>query len=112
MRSKFKIIKFPALSNYRVHVEITSSLKKSLAKYPATKAVEMDENTHGLAVHTDNAFSYIFLPYHTSAGDIAHEAWHVIRQMMKYLGIELENESVAYHLGYLTDKIFRFVRNK
>jgi hypothetical protein len=112
MKSKHFLIEFPALSHYVVHVEISSDIKKSLLKYPPTKSIEMEENTHGLAVHTDNAFSYIFLPYDTSAGDIAHEAWHVIRHMMEYLSIELDNEAVAYHLGYMVNKIFRFLRGR
>lgn len=50
--------------------------------------------------------SYVFLPIKgLSAGTIAHEAWHVIHRMLKFCGAEIDNETVAYHLGYLVDKI-------
>jgi hypothetical protein len=112
MKSKFRKFHFPALGHYVVHVEITSDIAKSLLKYPRTRKVEMDETTNGLAVHTNEGFSYIFLPYNASVGNIAHEAWHVVRQMMEYLGIKIDNEAVAYHLGYLTNRVWDFVHGR
>jgi hypothetical protein len=88
-------------------------MKKSLHKYPATRNVEMDPNMGGIAVHVDDdAVTYIFLPYSCSVGDMAHESWHATKRMMEYVGVELDSETCAYHLGFLTGKIFRFVRNK
>ena len=112
MRSKITTVEFPIFCDYIVHIEITSDMKKSLQKYKQTKSIETDDATGGLAVHTDGSFSYIFLPYNTSVGDIAHEAWHVVKHMMDYVGVELDSETCAYHLGFLTNKIFRFVRGR
>ena len=115
MKSKITVIEFPVLSNYQIHVEVTSDLKKALAKYPQTKNIyeEEDITTDAMAVHVNNdGTSFIFLPPNASAGTIAHECWHVVRRMMDYLGIELGNEVVAYYLGYLVNRIFRFTRGK
>ena len=115
MRSKVKHIAFPVFSNYIVHVEITSDLKRSMAKYPPTRAVieAADEACDGMTIHVeDETFSYIFLPYNASVGTIAHESWHTIKAMMEHLAIELDSETVAYHLGYLVDQIFRFMRGR
>ena len=71
----------------------------------------MDDGTAGLAVHADT-LSFVFLPYSASVGSIAHESWHVVRRMMEHAGVELDNEAVAYHLGFLVNKIFRFVRGR
>lgn len=114
MKSRYTTIEFPVFSDYIVHVEVTSDLKKSMAKYPPTK-VAIDDYGDGkcVAVHVENdGFSFIFFPYNASVGDIAHESWHAVRRMMEYLGIELDHETVAYHLGYMVDKIFRFIRGR
>ena len=113
MRSKIKILEFPVFCGYEVHVEFTSDIAQSLLKYPPTRKIEMDDQTSWLAVHNmDAPQSFIFLPYDAPAGSIAHEAWHVVRRMMEHAGVELDNETVAYHLGYLVNQIFKFARRK
>jgi len=113
VKSKIKLIEFPVFCGYVIHVEITSDIPKALLKYPQTRKIDMDNETQGLAVHdTDAPFSFIFLPHNASVGDIAHESWHAVRRMMEYVGAELDNEAVAYHLGYMVQEIFKFVRGR
>lgn len=114
MKSRHTTIEFPVFSSYMVHVEVTSDLKKSMAKYPLTKvAVDDYGDGDGVAIHVDKeGFSFIFLRYNASVGDIAHESWHVVHRMMDFLGIELDHETAAYHLGYMVNKIFRFMRGR
>lgn len=61
--------------------------------------------------------SMIFLPFKADAGTIAHEAYHAVRRMLEHIGIglyedagttQLDNEGVAYHLGYLIQRIHVF----
>lgn len=119
MKARVTHVEFPVFSHYIVHVEVTTDLKKSLAKYPAPQAAlrwyeENDEDLgEAITIHeVGHGFSFIFLPYNVSVGSIAHESWHVVKNMMKYCGIELDSETVAYHLGYLVNQIFKFVRRK
>lgn len=113
MRSRHTIIEFPVFSDYRVHVEVSSDIKKSMQKYPEIKHIDMDDNTNAIAVHEDDGnFSFIFFPYDVSVGTIAHESWHVIRNMMKFVGIELDSETVAYHLGYMVNHIVKFIKGR
>lgn len=114
MKSRITLIEFPVFCGYIVHVEVTSDFKKSFSKYKSTREVNLDANdTRAMAVHVnDISMSYVFLPPNASVGEIAHESWHVIRRMMEYMGVDDSNEAVAYHLGYLTQKIFNFVRRK
>ena len=106
MKSRFANIEFPVFCHYTVHVEVSSDLGKSMKKYPQTKNIpDADDfnRNESCAVHlNDEPFSFIFLPYNASVGTVAHESWHVIQRMMKYMGVDVENEVVAYHLGYLS----------
>ncbi len=113
MKNRFTTIEFPVFSYYIVHVEITSDVKKAMQKYEHTKCVPEEEITDAMSIHVSNAnVSFIFLKYNSSVGTIAHESWHVVSRMMKYMGVDIDSETVAYHLGYLTDEVFRFLRGK
>jgi hypothetical protein len=43
-----------------------------------------------------------------SPNTIAHEAWHVVRKMLISRGAELDNEVVAYHVGFIAGEITKF----
>ena len=113
MRSRVNYVEFPVFMDYLVHIEITSNVFKSMKKYPQTKDIANNATTYAVSVHVkDTPFSMVFLPYNVSVGTIAHESWHVIKRMMGYCDVDLDSETVAYHLGYLVNKIFRFARGK
>ncbi len=107
-----QIITFPVFCGYVVHVETASDLTKVFAKYPQTKNADVTD-TRAVTVHVkDKAFSFLFLRTTASVSDIAHECYHVVRGMLRYMGVELDNECVAYHLGWLTQEVFDFVNHK
>lgn len=114
MKSKYTTVEFPVFCDYIMHIEITTNLKESMLKYEYTKDLGIDlTDTHAIAVHVeDTGVSMIFLPYNASVGTIAHESYHAVRRMLKYVGAKMDNETVAHHLGYLTQKIFNFMRGK
>ena len=115
MKARHIWVEFPVFSDYIVHVEITSDLKKSLSKYPQTEVIPDEESDHceGMVVHdTDGCLSFLFLKHNASVGTIAHESWHVIKRMLDVMGVEIDSETTAYHLGYLVNKVFQFMRGK
>lgn len=84
-----------------------------MQKYSATEAVPMDDDsTDAVTVHVEDTMSFIFLPKDAKAGTIAHECWHAIHHMMNTFGVEVESETIAYHLGYLVEQTSRLVRGK
>lgn len=110
MKGRFTIIEFPVFCNYLVHVEVAKDLFKAMQQYPATRNVPL-EDTQAITVHKDDdSHSFIFFRPNVDAGTIAHECYHVARRILKYMGCEVDNEAVAYHLGYLVNKVTRFVR--
>ena len=114
MKTKFTTIEFPVFCHYAVHVEVTTDIIKSMEKYPATKSFTKEPiDAEALSIHVLNEpVSFIFLSYNASVGVIAHESWHVVRKIMQHTGIAIDSETVAYHLGYLVDAIFQFIRGK
>lgn len=105
---KIKSVFFPIIFNYEVKIVFTHSLEKSFKKFEHTRDSNLSTrpSIRGCAVHVnDREMSYIFILYGESAGVMVHEAYHVIRHMFEEHNIEMSNENVAHHLGYLVDEI-------
>jgi hypothetical protein len=110
-KSGHTIVHFPVFSDYTVHVEIAADLEDAVKKYKHTRDIEVGPDVDGLAIHVDyEPISYLFVPPRCSVGTIAHECWHVVHRMLKHVGVDIESETVAYHLGYLVDKVTDFSR--
>lgn len=60
-----------------------------------------------VVVDLDQPFTDLFLPLDVTPDTIAHESWHAVRRMLLYCGAELDNEVVAYHLGFFVRNINR-----
>ena len=105
-------VNFPVFSNYEMRVSVTSDFRKALNANPQTKKVETDDSDMAFCVHiADQAVTYIFLKPDADLGTIAHECWHAVREMMKFVGAD-DNETVAYHLGYLVKKVHKLVHRR
>lgn len=115
IRSRLIVVEFPVLGNYMIHVEVYPNLKKLFKKYKATKGLWEKEDKRGEAFtinRSESHMSFIFLKPNVSNGTIAHESWHAIQNLFECVGAELENEMVAYHLGFLVDQICKLMRRK
>jgi hypothetical protein len=104
---------FDVFSDYQVHIIFTDDINQSVAYIMARDGFNTDvppnKLTDGLAVSVNNGHSYVLLMNAAPvAGTIAHEAWHVIRAMFKHMGVEFDDEAVAYHLGYTVQRIVDF----
>jgi hypothetical protein len=107
---RLETIPIPTLQ-YRVHVVVTDDFPKTMkALYLKNNGVTDDAGALTFTpIPNDDAESYIFLRkkkrsgknHHLIVNEIAHESWHVVNRMFKNVGAELENEMVAYHLGYI-----------
>lgn len=103
---KVKTVTFPVFSNYRVIVVFTHSFEKAYKRFEHTKGAEPLQNAQGITCHIhDTELSYIFILYGEDTGVMVHEAYHAIRHMFEEHNIEMTNENVAHHLGYLVNEI-------
>jgi hypothetical protein len=111
VKNREKIVKFPVWGNYRIRVIVTADVKKYMAEHNSFCEVCMDEDqsdTNAVTLHRLGQ-SIIIFPAEADMDTIAHESYHAIRQMLVSRDAELDNEVVAYHLGYLVNKVFDLV---
>ncbi len=107
------VIHFPVF-DYKVHVELSTNLKRSEERIKrqldkVSVVVEEDITRGGVHLsHIDLSESWLVLPYRAAPSTIAHESWHVVYRMLTRMGAGLDNETVAYHIGYLVNKIILF----
>jgi hypothetical protein len=97
---------------YVVYVVFTEDIARSVnARYALLDVQPTFDAMH--CREKGNPYSHIFLRVgNCCPGTIAHESWHAVRYILEdWVGARLENEMVAYHLGYLVDVIHDF-RNK
>lgn len=97
---------FPIFSKFRVRVILTEDLANSAGQ--RIGGCSLDGSVDAACYHTKKGWSYLFLNPKADEGTIVHEAWHVIFEIMDYVGAKIENEVVAYHLGYLVNEIHTF----
>lgn len=110
MEHKAKI-RFPVFANYIVYVVVTEDIKASSDKVYKIEPVDDEKATAAMhaapADGTPEAYLF-FHPERLHYGTIAHESWHCVRRLLMLMGAELENEVVAYHLGYLVTELHKF----
>ena len=106
IRHGIKLVAFPVINNH-VHVVRTTNIRQSVELIKETRDQLSPDfcfrGVRGLTLVTENDEIYIFVPWKRSSGTDAHEAYHAVRHLLGQQGIEMENEVVAYHLGYLVE---------
>jgi hypothetical protein len=112
MKNKISILTFSVFSGYGVHIELTKDLVKTISKYEDTKDIPLSMNTEAICIEIDKGISYMFLPYNPTPDIIAHESWHAVKNMMEFVGINLDSETVAYHLGFVVNEVHKLRRKK
>jgi hypothetical protein len=103
-----KIIYFPVFSNFQVHVVFSHDLSESYRRrYGHSVDVTRTDAFHR---YTENGHSHLFFSIgECPIGTVAHESFHVVwALLLQWAGVEkdaIDNELVAYHLGYLVNEI-------
>jgi len=55
---------------------------------------------------------YLVFSLDPEPGHIAHESFHAVWNMLKGVGAELDDETVAYHLDHLVSHIHKFIKKE
>src|ERR1700687_3977653 len=99
-------VTFEVMASYQVRVIITKDLDKS-----AIGRLSHKPEVHGdgfVFNVTGEGRSYLFLAHNAPEATVAHECWHIVHRIMDWCGAELDNETVAYHLDHLVEKVYEF----
>lgn len=105
MQNSF-IVRFPVFSDYDVTVIFTDDIVKTAKSHKA----RANKNTAACFITKRSAplSGWLIFNRSPSVEDVAHESFHCVYHLMKTVGAALEDEVVAYHLGYLVRKIHAF----
>lgn len=114
MKSRYTTIEFPVFSDFIIHFEVARDFKKAIKKYPgiADMSTEDDNDADALTIYDGGQICFVFARPNASVGTLAHEAFHSVEHLLQRFGVKVEGEMAAYHLGYVVDKMFRFLRRK
>ena len=102
LREVSKRLRFPMFGNYRIVIVITNSLELSRNKRFCPETIEDD--VQGL--HTEDketGTSYVFLKESSRASFVVHECWHAVKSLLDFIEANVEEEVVAYLLGYVVE---------
>lgn len=107
---------FFAAWDYYVHIIVTNNFDATAHKLKLERddTDSLDDKTvGGVCFHVkDNGVSYLFIRPKAIVRVVAHEAWHCVCRILEYADAELDNETVAYHLGYLTGEAYAFAHKR
>ena len=106
--------------HYRVYVVLTDNIYEATCKIKKVENIKersFYENAAALSLHMpDKGATYLLFTAKSDIGDVAHECWHAVRYLLcDHIDSDLENENVAYHLGYLvlhTWDVLKHLRKK
>jgi hypothetical protein len=108
-------IDFPVFG-YRVGVVFSTNVPRTVQQYFSN----FDDSADTEACHCpckNEGKAMLFMPFAVEPGTIAHECYHAVRRMLSYEDVGLyevddesriDNETVAYHLGYLVKHVIAF----
>lgn len=102
-----------ALYDLKCHIIIADNIERlynNLARKNGWTLLSEDSNNGGLAIAKDLWNYYIFYrPDSLTPGILAHEASHIVDEILQVRGIELVGEARAYLTQHITDKIYDYV---
>ena len=101
-------VKFPVFQNYDIEVVVAKDPHRA-RKVRNHKYGVFPDKFYAIHAYNNNGSAVLIFPPEVGVVVIAHECWHAVRAMMEWAGVSLDNECVAYHLGYLTQKVYDFV---
>lgn len=107
-------VSFPVFG-YSIYIIYTDNIEQS-RKLKCNEIGAMDEL---MGPYVDGLHSYnniepdgfVFFRPDSTMGTITHECFHAIHRLFKWIGAKVENEIMAYHLGYLVDQVVEFKKH-
>lgn len=103
---------FPVLARQKLTVVLTGDMESSWGKHLPEEKWSGEGDEAGLYWTDDKGTHFIFLPWTASAGTVAHESYHAVHEMFTFVDAKPDDETIAYHLGFIVDHITEQKRGK
>lgn len=98
--------------DYTVHVVVTNDVIKSGRKRDQTLAEDAEAEALHIYRKAECA-SYLVFNRNPDLGTVAHECYHCVYRLMRWVGADMDNNEIfAYHLGYLVNVVYTFLKPK
>ncbi len=96
---------------YDMVIVVTDDFEAAAKKLKIS--VDTDSQAEALHVfaHCEGT-SFILLHPKADIGVVVHEVWHAVRRLLEYINAGLDNEIVAYLLGYYTRHVVEILKGK
>lgn len=96
-----------AFGDYKVSLIVTTNLHESMKR----RHIPFEPNdSHTSGLHSfGGGNSTIMVTENAAIKTIAHECWHAVREIFSWTEAKMDNELVAYCLGYLTEQLYNLV---
>ena len=93
-----------------VYIVFSKDMVKSInARYPQVNTTDSDFGAMCCRKRGSPEQHIFFELGNCPVGTLAHECWHAVRYMLlDWAQCELDNETMAYHLGWLVDQAASF----
>lgn len=101
--------------HYRVYIIFAKDMKAAADDLKIEYSRDFFSDTGAACFHVkgqSNSYMFFTEKGNVHPADVAHEAWHVTRRLLDYVGAELDNETVAYHVGFLVRTILKLAGKK
>ena len=103
------VAKFDVWSDFKIYIVFTEDLAKSRIRRYETAGLAADSSTAALFTRGAGGYGLLFFKPDASAEVIAHECCHAVWYMFDWAGVKKwDNETLAYHLGYLVGLVSLF----
>ena len=112
MRNRRTRITFPVFRDYEVRViqshDIAATGRRLRENLEGAAAAYITREEDGIT-----GKGWLILGPNPSPEDVAHECFHAVEALFKWIGAEnRDEEAFAYHLDYLVGRVHKFLKGK
>lgn len=103
-RNRRSLVRFPVFNDYRVHVILARDVQATARKLHAD-----DGPCVAFFLPGEKQGWLVLGPKARDADTVSHEASHAVRELLRFHGAKNDEETFAYHLGFLVGRIHKFL---
>lgn len=104
-------IRFPVFVNYEIEVVVAKNIYAARSKRDKVYG-KFEDSFHALHSYNKKGNALLVFPRDADLNCVAHECFHATVALMDWISNDASNECAAYHLGYLTQQVYKFVHGR